>query len=242
MNNMNQRTKWGLLLVLFLLAQQVWGASGPSAQDQQPASPFKNDKDKTSYAMGASVGRNFKKQGFEINQTLFDKGLKDALAGDKLELSEKEFKSVVSSVQSELRRKMVADRRESAIENKKKGDEFLAENKKKEGVVTLPSGLQYKFIKAGNGKLPQDLNLLVINYRGTLLDGTEFDASEPGKPVNLKMAQLIPGWREAMKLMPVGSKWKLFIPPQLAYAERGVGSDIGPNETLIFEVELLDLK
>ena len=116
------------------------------------------------------------------------------------------------------------------------------ENKKKEGVVSPPSGLQYKIIKAGTGKLPQDLNLLVVNYRGTLLDGTEFDASEVGKPVNLKMAQLIPGWREAIKLMPVGSKWKLFIPPQLAYAERGVGSDIGPNETLIFDVELLDVK
>jgi FKBP-type peptidyl-prolyl cis-trans isomerase FklB len=242
MNNKNIRTKWGFLLVLCLLALQAVGASGPSAQDLQPISPFKSDKDKTSYAMGASVGRNFKKQGFEINQAIFDKGLKDALAGDKLELSEQEFKSVVNNVQSEIRRKMVANRREATIENKKKGDEFLAENKKKEGIVTLPSGLQYKIIKAGNGKLAQDINLLVVNYHGTLLDGTEFDASEPGKPVNLKMAQLIPGWREAMKLMPVGSKWKLFIPPQLAYAERGVGNDIGPNETLLFEVELVDLK
>jgi FKBP-type peptidyl-prolyl cis-trans isomerase FklB len=127
-------------------------------------------------------------------------------------------------------------------DNKKKGEVFLAENKTKEGVVVLPSGVQYKILKAGNGKKPIDSDVVQVYYRGTLLDGSEFDATEPGQPADLKASSLIAGWKEALRLMPAGSKWQIFVPSQLAYGERGVGSDIGPNETLVFEVELLAVK
>lgn len=157
-------------------------------------------------------------------------------------MSEKEFKSVLAGFQGEMRRKMAANQRDRSIKNQKKADEFFAENAKKTDVVTLPSGVQYKIIKAGEGAKPTDSDIVEVNYRGTLLDGTEFDASTAGKTVNLKLAQLIAGWKEAIKLMPVGSKWQLFIPAKLAYGERGVGTDIGPNEMLIFDVELVSIK
>jgi FKBP-type peptidyl-prolyl cis-trans isomerase FklB len=129
------------------------------------------------------------------------------------------------------------------VESKKEGDAFLAENKQKEGVVTLPSGLQYKIIKAGEGKKPKQEDTVVCHYRGTLINGTEFDGTHgPGEPATFKVTGVVPGWREALKLMPVGSKWQLFIPPVLAYGERGAGATIGPNATLIYEVELLAIK
>jgi FKBP-type peptidyl-prolyl cis-trans isomerase FklB len=130
----------------------------------------------------------------------------------------------------------------AAADNKKEGDAFLAENMKKEGVMALPSGLQYKILKAGSGKMPTDADTVECNYRGTFINGTEFDSSyRTGKPATLKVKGVIPGWQEALKLMPVGSKWQLFIPPQLAYGERGSGP-IGPNATLIFDLELLAIK
>jgi FKBP-type peptidyl-prolyl cis-trans isomerase FklB len=225
------------LVVTALLTQPAIAEDQPSA-----IGSFKSDHDAISYAVGASVGRNFKKEGFAINQKAFDDGLNDGLAGAKLKMSEKEFKSVLAGFQSEMRRKMASNQKEKSVQNKQKADEFLAANAKKADVVTLPSGVQYKIIKAGDGQKPMESDLVEVNYRGTLLDGTEFDASVPGKPANLKLAQLIAGWKEALKLMPVGSKWELFIPAKNAYGERGVGTDIGPNEMLIFEVELLSIK
>jgi FKBP-type peptidyl-prolyl cis-trans isomerase FklB len=131
----------------------------------------------------------------------------------------------------------------AAEDNRKAGESFLAENKKKEGVVTLPSGLQYKVLKAGDGKKPTDADTVECHYRGTLINGTEFDSSYlTGQPATFKIAGVIPGWREALKLMPVGSKWQLFVPSQLAYGARGKGGSIGPNAALIFEVELLAIK
>jgi FKBP-type peptidyl-prolyl cis-trans isomerase FklB len=226
-----------LLVAAALLTQHAVAEDQPSS-----ISSFKSDHDAISYAVGASVGRNFKKEGFAINQKAFDEGLSDGLAGAKLKMSEKEFKSVLAGFQSEMRRKMASNQKEKSVQNKQKADEFLATNAKKADVVTLPSGVQYKIIKTGDGQKPMESDLVEVNYRGTLLDGTEFDASVPGKPANLKLAQLIAGWKEALKLMPVGSKWELFIPAKNAYGERGVGTDIGPNEMLIFEVELLSIK
>jgi FKBP-type peptidyl-prolyl cis-trans isomerase FklB len=131
----------------------------------------------------------------------------------------------------------------AAEDNKKAGESFLAENKKKEGVVTLPSGLQYKVLKAGDGKKPTDTDTVECNYRGTHIDGTEFDSSyRTGQPATFKVAGVIPGWREALKLMPVGSKWQIFVPSQLAYGTRGKPGSVGPNAALIFEVELLAIK
>ncbi|MEI6708016.1 MAG: FKBP-type peptidyl-prolyl cis-trans isomerase [Methylococcales bacterium] len=249
------------IVVAALLSQQAVATKKPvaaeqkatteqKAVDEKPATEtpqssiagFKSNSDAISYAIGASVGRNFKKDGVTIDQKVFIQGLTDGIAGAKLKMTEKEFKSVLTGFQGELRRNMAANQKDKGIKNRKKSDDFLAENGKKEGVVTLPSGVQYKIIKAGTGEKPIDSDMVEVNYRGTLLDGTEFDASEAGKPATLKLAALIAGWKEAIKLMPVGSKWQLFIPAKAAYGERGVGTDIGPNELLTFDVELLSIK
>lgn len=225
------------LVVAMLLAQPVL------AEGEQPGiGPFKTSNEAISYTVGASVGRNFKKDDVAIDEKLFAQGLADGLAGNQLKLTEEEFKSVLAGFQGDMRRKLAANQQERAIKNQERADKFLAENAKQEGVVSLPSGVQYKILKAGNGKMPLDSDVVEVNYRGTLLDGKQFDATQPGKPANLKLAQVIAGWKEALKLMPVGSKWQLFIPSKHAYGPRGVGTDIGPNEMLIFEVELLSIK
>jgi FKBP-type peptidyl-prolyl cis-trans isomerase len=203
---------------------------------------FASDTDAISYTIGASVGRNFKKDDIAINQKEFAQGLADALSGSKLKLSEKEFKAILAGFQGDMRRKIAANHKEKSLQNKKKSDDFLAENAKKKEVVSLPSGVQYKILKAGDGPKPDESDVVIVNYRGTLLDGSEFDASAAGKPANLKIAQLIAGWKEALRLMPVGSKWQLFIPAKMAYGERGVGTQIGPNELLLFDVELVGLQ
>jgi FKBP-type peptidyl-prolyl cis-trans isomerase FklB len=218
------------------LSQQVIAETQTSA-----IAGFKSNEEAISYAVGASVGRNFKKDGVTINKDVFVEGLNDALNSTQLKMTEKEFKSILSGFQVEMRRKMAANQSERNNKNKIKAHEFLTENGKKADVVTLASGVEYKVIKAGDGNKPIDSDIVEVNYRGTLLDGTEFDANAPGKPANLKLAQLIPGWKEAIKSMPVGSKWQLFIPAKSAYGERGVGNDIGPSEMLIFDVELVNI-
>lgn len=230
------KLQWvGLSLVL------LGGQIVPLANAEE-TTVLKTDKDKLSYGIGVSVAKNFKKQEADVDLDLMIKGLKDGLAGAKLLMSEKELRVVMNKYQVEIRKNALLTKRLALEDNKKKGDAFLAENKTKEGVEVLPSGVQYKILKAGNGKKPVDSDMVQVYYRGTLLDGTEFDATEPGHPVDLKASALIAGWREALKLMPTGSKWQIFIPSQHAYGERGVGSDIGPNETLVFEVELLAVK
>jgi FKBP-type peptidyl-prolyl cis-trans isomerase FklB len=214
--------------------------AAPACAEEPPA--LKTQKDKVSYAIGVDVARNFKKQEVDVDPDLLMRGLKDMLSGQRLLMSEKDIRQITQLFQAEVRKKMITNQRSTATENRLKGVAFLAENKAKDGVFSLPSGVQYKTLKTGDGKKPTDSDTIECHYRGTLLDGTEFDGTNPGKPATLKVAQLIPGWKEAVKLMPVGSTWQLFIPSQLAYGERGVGRDIGPNETLIFEVELLAIK
>jgi len=171
------------------------------------------------------------------------KGFRDALSGQKLLMSEKELRDTRVAVQYELRQKAIQDGRIAAIDNKAAGDAFLAENRTKEGVITLPSGLQYRILKAGNGRTPAEAYTVEIHYRGTLVNGTEFESTyRTGQPATLPVKGLIPGWREALKLMPAGSKGQIFIPPQLAYGQQGSGSDIGPNATLIYELELIAIK
>ena len=222
------------VLATFLLTAQVNAA-------EQPA--LKTQKEKRSYGIGVDMSRNFKKQGVDFDTEALLKGFRDESSGKKLRMTEEEMRATLSAYQQELMQKRTQAMRAAAEENKKIGEAFLEENKKKEGVVTLPSGLQYKILKAGEGKMPAESDKVECNYRGTLINGTEFDSSyKRGNPAVFSVTGLIPGWTEALKIMPVGSKWQLFIPPQLAYGERGVGNTIGPNATLIFELELLAIK
>lgn len=204
---------------------------------------LKTEKDKISYGIGVGTAKNLKRQGIEVNTDVVVKGLQDELGGAKLLMTEAELQATMGQFQKELRQKLIDAKKKEAAENQKEGTAFLAENKKKKGVVTRPSGLQYKILHAGKGKKPQEADTVEVNYRGTLINGTEFDSSyRRHQPATLKVKEIITGWREALTLMPVGSKWQLFIPPQLAYGERGAGGEIGPDATLIFEVELLAIK
>lgn len=220
-----------LLLALLLVAATALNA----------AAAFKTDQEKRSYALGANVAKNIRMGGVTVDAALVAQGLTDELAG-KSQLTDAELAEIMQQVQTEVRQKMTAQRESAAAANKKKGEEFLAANAKADGVKTLPGGVQYKVLKAGDGKKPTDKDSVQCHYRGTLVDGTQFDASQPGKPVTFKVGQVIPGWQEALRQMPVGSKWQLFIPADKAYGERGAGNAIGPNETLIFDVELVAIQ
>jgi FKBP-type peptidyl-prolyl cis-trans isomerase FklB len=204
-------------------------------------------KDKFSYALGMNIGNGYKqgleKQAVEFDANLIAQGVKDALSGAKTRLTEDEAKAVLTEVQTEVNKQRQEKMKEAADKNKAEGEAFLAANKSKEGVVTLPSGLQYKILTAGIGPKPTASDQVSCNYRGTLIDGTEFDSSaKHGGPATFGVGQVIKGWTEALQLMPIGSKWQLFIPSSLAYGERGgPGGAIGPNEALIFEVELISI-
>jgi len=203
-----------------------------SLANAQEKPVLKNPKEKVSYIIGMDIGNNLKKQAIDADPNSLLRGIQDALSGAKPLLS-----------QEEIQETMVAFQKEMAEKQKQKGEAFLSENKKKEGVKTLPSGLQYKVIKAGTGKKPKSNDTVTVNYRGTLIDGTEFDSSfRRGQPATFQVSGVIPGWTEAMQLMAEGAKWQLFIPPNLAYGERGAGGLIGPNATLIFEVELISVQ
>jgi FKBP-type peptidyl-prolyl cis-trans isomerase FklB len=227
------KAKWMMILALGLLAIP--------ARAQDSAAPT-SQKDKVSYGIGVQVAKTLKGQGIDVNPDLLIKGLRDALSGQKLLMSDDELNTMMSALQQEMNQKQMQERVKHADDNKKTGDAFLADNGKKQGVVTLPSGLQYKILKPAEGKKPTDADTVSCNYRGTLIDGTEFDKSEAGQPATFEVGMVIPGFKEALKLMPVGSTWQFFIPPNLAYGERGAGNVIGPNTTLIFEVELLSIK
>jgi FKBP-type peptidyl-prolyl cis-trans isomerase FklB len=214
-----------------------------AAKTQTPLT-LKTQKDKFSYALGMNIGSGMHRQGVDIDPNILVRGMKDALAGRKLLLTEEEARAAVMQVQNEVRQKQQEKAQAAGAANKKQGDEFLAANKTTGGVVTLPSGLQYKILTTGTGPKPAATDSVVCNYRGTLIDGKEFDSSyKQGHPVTFPVNGVIKGWTEALQLMPVGSKWQLFIPPDLAYGDRGAGGgDIGPDATLIFEVELLSIE
>jgi len=200
-------------------------------------------QDKISYAIGMNMAQSLQRQSVEVEADVLVQGLKDVLAGNKTLLTEDEVKATLTQLQNDMRAKQQEKAQQLALSNKKEGDDFLAANKGKEGVVALPSGLQYKILKTGDGPKPSASDSVVCNYRGTLINGTEFDNSyKRGQPSTFPVGGVIRGWTEALQLMPVGSKWQLFIPSDLAYGERGSGADIGPNATLIFEVELLSIQ
>ena len=225
--------KWPLLVLATLVSTAVL------ADD---ASPFKDRKEQDSYAIGAQTGRTLRKDNVEIDAEMLVRGLRDGLGGDRMLLSEKDLRAVMSRVQQEVHKNMVLNRRALGERNLEEGAKFLAENGKKEGVVTTASGLQYHVIKAGTGAKPFLNNTVSVNYRGTLPDGTEFDASPAGRPAELVVAQTVLGFKEALQLMAVGSHWQLVVPANLAYGDRGTGVDVGPNQVLLFDVELAGIK
>jgi FKBP-type peptidyl-prolyl cis-trans isomerase FklB len=227
-------------------------ASGQTSTTKPPAAktgtatkaaplPLKTEKDKASYAIGMSMAKGMKAQGVDIDPAILARGLKDGLAG-KSQLTDEEAQAALTDLQKSVRTQQEAKAKVAADENKKEGDAFLVANKAQSGVVTLPSGLQYRILKAGTGPRPTATDSVVCQYKGTLLNGKEFDSSyKRGQPATFPVGQVIPGWTEALQLMPVGSKWQLWVPSNLAYGARAAGPDIGPNATLIFEVELVSI-
>ena len=214
--------------------------AGLIGAEDKPA--FKDPKEKASYSIGANWGNSLKRQEVEVDLEATIKGLRDGLAGKSV-LTDQELREALSALNQEIRAKMEEKRKHLGETNKQEGEKFLAENKSKPGVITLPSGLQYKILAEGSGESPKSNDVVTANYRGTLIDGTEFDSSsKSGQPLVRPANMLIKGWTEALQLMKPGAKWELFIPPDLAYGERGSGAQIGPNATLIFEMELLSFK
>ena len=223
---------------------QTSAAKRPAATARTAAPlTLKTSKEKFSYALGMRMGASLHKQEVPVDANILARGVKDSLAGGKTLLTDQEAQAAIVEVQNDLRQKQQEKMQMEGAANKKEGDAFLAANKGKDGVVTLPSGLEYKILKAGTGPKPTATDSVICNYRGTLINGTEFDSSyKRGQPATFPVTGVIKGWTEALQLMPVGSKWQLFVPADLAYGERGPAPEIGPNSTLIFEVELLSIE
>jgi FKBP-type peptidyl-prolyl cis-trans isomerase FklB len=250
----------GFMILGIVQAQQTPPKStpqtSPATTPKPPAKPgsavarkptvltLTTQKDKASYAIGLNIGKSMHKDSVDIDPSILLRGLKDGLAGSKPLLTDDQARAAMVTLQSEMRKKQEEKMLVQGEANKKDGEAFLAENKTKDGVVTLPSGLQYKILKEGTGPKPVASDTVVCNYKGTLLDNTEFDSSyKRGQPATFPVGGVIKGWTEVLQLMPVGSKWQLFIPSELAYGARGgPGGGIGPNATLIFEVELMSIQ
>jgi FKBP-type peptidyl-prolyl cis-trans isomerase len=229
------RYKWILALgAAFLTA---------AAAAQEP-SDLNTQKEKFSYALGMQMGADFRKQVLDLDLATFTKGLMESFNGAKTMLTEDEMRAVLANAKEEYQKKQAALREEQAEATLREGEKFLAENKNKEGVINLPTGLQYKILKQGRGDIPRMHQHVICNYRGTLLDGTEFDNStKHNGPSTFPMKGVLEGWREALLMMPVGSKWELFIPPDLAFGKRGAPSmNVPPNSTVRFELELVAVK
>lgn len=227
--------------IALLIFAGVLSTSGLRADE----AAFKNDKDKTSYALGAYYGGTWKRMEVEVTDVNFDevvRAMKAALTGEKSALTQEEIKPILDKFQQDLSARQQEKRRIAGEKNKVEGEAFLAANKSKPGVITLPSGLQYKVVSEGEGDMPKPEDSVTVHYRGTLIDGTEFDSSiKRGQPASFRVGGVIPGWTEALTLMKPGAKWQLFIPSTLAYGERGNPS-IGPNATLLFDVELISIQ
>jgi len=216
-------------------------ATGTAKKSTTAAAPLKltTDVQKQSYAMGMNLGTGLHKQGVTLDPALVARGIKDAQSGGKTLLTDDEARAALTQLQGNIRQKMEAKSKEEGAANRKSGEEFLAANKSKPGVVSLPDGLQYKILKEGTGPKPTASDTVSCDYKGTLINGKEFDSSaKHGGPASFPVGGVIKGWTEALQLMPVGSTWQLFIPADLAYGDRGAGADIGPGDTLIFEVTL----
>jgi len=207
------------------------------------APELKTDREKISYSIGMDIGGNLKRGSVDVDPDLLATGLKDSYGEGKTLLTEDQARQAIEDFQKTLMAKKAEAMQKVSEKNKADGEKFLAENAKKEGVKSLPSGLQYREITPGKGKSPMAADTVTTHYKGTLIDGTEFDSSyKRGEPATFPVSGVISGWTEALQLMKEGAKWQLFIPSNLAYGEKGAGRDIGPNATLIFEVELISVK
>jgi FKBP-type peptidyl-prolyl cis-trans isomerase FklB len=234
-----------MYLRLFAVVIMLTYLAGCTPEEASSASELKLDtpKNRISYTIGVNIGQDFKSQNMDVDPDLLLMGLKDTLSGKELQLTEEEMVQEIQNFQQEMQVKMAAEMEAKAAENKAAGEAFLAENAKQEGVVVTESGLQYKIIEPGQGDSPGPADVATVHYRGTLIDGTQFDSSyDRGQPASFPVGGVIPGWSEALQLMKPGAKWQLSIPAELAYGERGAGQDIGPNSTLLFDVELISVE
>jgi FKBP-type peptidyl-prolyl cis-trans isomerase FklB len=227
------------------LALLAMGTSPAMAQQPNAAAasnPLSSPQGQTSYALGVNIGSSLRADGIAIDGNAFLKGVQDAIANAKPAMSEQQMSALLSQLQSDIRARRIQQQAKAAATNKAEGEAFLKTNGTRPGVKTLPSGLQYQVLTAGTGPVPKPSDTVVCNYRGTLIDGTEFDSSaKHGGPASFPVEGVIGGWTEALQLMPVGSKWRLFVPAALAYGERGAGEDIGPNAVLVFDIELISI-
>jgi len=234
-------SKWHLAACLSVA---FFGLSASANAQNEKAdsgkSALKDQKQKVSYGIGFNLGQNLMRDQLELDPQILAKGIMDAMTKQKPQMTEEEIRDTLLAFQKELRDQQEAKMKKAQAENVTKGKKFLEANAKKEGVKTTKSGLQYKVVKSGKGKTPTDKDSVTTHYRGTLIDGTEFDSSfKRNQPATFPVSGVISGWTEALQLMKEGDKWQLFIPSDLAYGERGSGPDIGPNEVLIFDIELL---
>jgi FKBP-type peptidyl-prolyl cis-trans isomerase FklB len=229
-----KRMTLAVLCAALAISAAAYAADAPALQ---------GEKEKLGYSIGMDIGATLKRQSVEVDVDALTKGLKDSYTGGKTLLSEDESRETIAAYQKQVMEKQAEAMKQLGERNKMEGEKFLSENGKKEGVKTLPSGLQYKVITPGTGKSPKLTDTVTTHYRGTLIDGKEFDSSyKRGEPATFPVSGVIAGWTEALQLMKEGAKWQLFLPPNLAYGERGAGRDIGPNATLVFEVELISVK
>lgn len=219
-----------------ILATPAW-ASAPATKVN-----FRNDQDKVSYAIGLQIGSDFKQQGITINPALFNQGLVDGTTGAAPQLSQQQLQDTMNAFRQQIIAKKQAEFKAVSDTNKTQGTKFLAENKTKPGVVTLPDGLQYKVIKAGTGVQPKEGDTITVNYEGRFVDGKTFDSSyQRNKPAQFTLSKdLVPAWVEALKMMKAGSTWEIYAPASLGYGDRGIGP-IGPNQTLVFKIELISV-
>jgi FKBP-type peptidyl-prolyl cis-trans isomerase FklB len=224
--------------------------ANPAEKKEITKADLKTEDDNISYSLGFSMGSRFIRDGLEINLEIFQEGMKDGFTGSKQILTEEEMQKTMMALQQKMMAKRQTDHMKEMEErknlgeaNKEKGEKFLEANKAKEGVITLESGLQYKILKKGTGASPKATDIVKCHYKGTTIDGEEFDSSyKRGEPATFALNKVIKGWTEGLQLMKEGGKWEFFVPPELAYGEMGSGPDIGPNEVLIFEVELLGIE
>jgi FKBP-type peptidyl-prolyl cis-trans isomerase FklB len=225
--------RWLILGSVALMVSNAWGVEKVT---------LKTDKEKLSYSIGASVGKNLKIEGTDVDLNVLIEGFKSSLGGADPLMTDLEVRKVMNDFQLQMRQRSAAKRQSAMTDNKRAGDAYIANYSTQKGVASLPGGILYKVIKNGDGNKPNESEDVIVNYQGKHINGKEFDATEPGKPATLKVASLIPGWKRTLAAMPVGSKWEIVLPSELAYGERGAGGDIGPNEVLVFDLELIAIK